>query len=298
MRPIEQMTVLVTGASDGLGRHVAGELAAAGAVVLLHSRDPERGRQLLDQIQDRTDDDRHRLYLADFSSLNEVHRLADQVTADNPRLDVLINNAGIGTGGLRDGQTREFSRDGHELRFQVNYLAAFMLTTRLLGLLRRSAPARVVNVASAGQAPIDFDDLALERGYSGVRAYGQSKLALIMFTFELAERLAGARVTATALHPATFMDTTMVRQAGVQPISTVEQGAEATLRLAVDPGLDGVTGTLLRRHAGNPGQRPGIRPGCPPAPVGAVRAPGRPGRQPGRVALTQPLGNARLAELG
>ena len=140
----------------------------------------------------------------------------------NDRLDILINNAGIGTA----GGVREVSADGFELRFAVNYLAGFLLTRLLLPLLRASAPARIVNVSSAGQSPIDFADVMLTRGYSGTRAYCQSKLAQVMHTIDLAAELAGSGVAATCLHPATYMNTTMVRRAGITPVSTVEEGAE------------------------------------------------------------------------
>ncbi|MQB02428.1 MAG: SDR family NAD(P)-dependent oxidoreductase, partial [Actinobacteria bacterium] len=158
------------------------------------------------------------------------------------------NNAGIGGG--KAGSPREESVDGYELRFAVNYLAPFLLTNRLLPLLRRSAPARIVSIASAGQAPIDFTDVMLRRGYDGWRAYRQSKLAQVIFTFELAERLRadGERgVTVNALHPATFMNTKMVHERVGYALSTVEDGVEATLRLAISPDLDGVTGRYFDR---------------------------------------------------
>jgi NAD(P)-dependent dehydrogenase (short-subunit alcohol dehydrogenase family) len=240
MRPAPELTVLVTGATDGLGRSVAGQLAAAGATVLLHGRDPARGEQVLREMRERTENDQLQLFLADFSSLDEVGRLADEVAAEE-RLDVLINNAGVG-GGPRGERERSLSRDGHELRFQVNYLAGFLLAGRLLPLLRRSAPARIVNVASAGQMPLDFDDVMLERGYDGMRAYRQSKLAQIMFTFELAERLGPSEITVNALHPASLMNTKMVLESFGSARTTVEEGADATLRLATSPELDGVTG--------------------------------------------------------
>jgi NAD(P)-dependent dehydrogenase (short-subunit alcohol dehydrogenase family) len=128
------------------------------------------------------------------------------------------------------------------MRFAVNYLAGFALTMRLLPLLRASAPARIVNVSSAGQQALDFDDVMLTSGYSGARAYRQSKLAQILFTVDLAQRLEGSGVTVNCLHPATYMATTMVREAGVSPWSTIEEGAEAILKLAISPELEGRSG--------------------------------------------------------
>jgi NAD(P)-dependent dehydrogenase (short-subunit alcohol dehydrogenase family) len=235
---LQGKTALVTGSTDGVGRMVATRLAAAGATVLVHGRDAARGEALVVEIAQAGG--KARFHRADLASLDETRRLADAVLRDTPRLDIFISNAGVGTGGP-DG-ARETSADGHELRFAVNYLAGFLLTRKLLKLLRASAPARIVMVASAGQAPLDFSDLMLTRGYSGAQAYRQSKLAQIMFTMDLAQELAGSGVTATCLHPATYMATTMVRLAGVTPWSTVEQGAEAILNLAAAPALEGRTG--------------------------------------------------------
>lgn len=180
------------------------------------------------------------MLLADLSSLAEVRRLAGAVRAGTDRLDILISNAGVGTGG--EGAKRQVSADGYEMRFAVNYLAGFLLSSELLPLLKASAPARIVNVASAGQQAIDFDDINLARDYSGVRAYCQSKLAQILFTIDLAEQLEGSGVTVNALHPASYMDTTMVRQAGITPWSSVETGADAILNLAISPALEGRSG--------------------------------------------------------
>ncbi|RUZ61542.1 SDR family NAD(P)-dependent oxidoreductase, partial [Mesorhizobium sp. M7A.F.Ca.US.003.02.2.1] len=180
------------------------------------------------------------LLVADLSSLAEVRHLAEAVRARTNRLDILINNAGIGTAG--QGAKRQVSADGYELRFAVNYLAGFLLTSELLPLLKASAPARIVNVASAGQQAIDFSDVMLTRSYDGVRAYCQSKLAQILFTVDLAEQLKGTGVTVNALHPASYMNTTMVRQAGVTPWSSVETGADAILNLATSPTLNGKSG--------------------------------------------------------
>jgi NAD(P)-dependent dehydrogenase (short-subunit alcohol dehydrogenase family) len=212
------MIVLITGATDGLGRGLARALDADGHTVLVHGRSEQRIADTVAELSDRT-----RSYRADLASLAEVRRLADEVLEHEPELDVLVNNAGIGTEG-----GREESADGYELTFAVNYLAGFLLTRRLGDL-----PRRVVNVASAGQAPIDFDDVMLERDYSGSRAYGQSKLAQIMFTFDLTDD--GA--TAVALHPATYMPTKMVSS----PISTLEEGIEATQRLVTAPAAE-ITG--------------------------------------------------------
>ena len=241
MRSVDEAVILVTGSTDGLGKSTARDLAAAGATVLLHGRDPERGDAAVREIREETDNDRLHYYVADFSSLEEVHWLADEVAADHDRLDVLVNNAGIGAG--RRGETsRDLSRDGYELRFAVNYLAPFLLTRLLLPLVRRSAPARIVNVASAGQSPISFDDVMLERGYDGMRAYAQSKLALVMFTFDLAEELEGTGLIANSLHPASLMDTKMVFETFGSASSSVREGTDATVRLAISPELRRVTG--------------------------------------------------------
>ena len=240
MKPIEEQTILITGATSGLGEALAKALAGRGATLLLHGRDPERGLETVRKIKEMTGSDKIQFYRADLSSLREVNELARQIIADASRLDVLINNAGVGFG--KDAAKRELSQDGYELRFAVNYLAPYLLTERLTSLLKASTPARIVNVASVGQAPLDFDNIMLTRGYSGVTAYRQSKLAMIAWTFDLAERLAGTGVTVNALHPASLMPTKMVLEAGWQTMSSVEEGLKATLRLVIDPALENVTG--------------------------------------------------------
>jgi len=247
VRVLPETTVLVTGATDGLGLAVARRLAAQGATLLLHGRDPRRLDAAAEQVQ-AAGAGAVRTYLADFASLTEVRQLAAEVEATTPHLHVLINNAGIGSG-RPEGTTRQESRDGYELRFAVNYLAGFLLTMRLLPLLRRSAPARIVNVASIGQSPIDFDDVMLERDYRGVRAYGQSKLAQIMFGMSLAERLPPREVTVNSLHPATYMPTKIVLEEIGQTVDRLEDGVEATVRLAVSPELEGVSGRFFDRAA-------------------------------------------------
>jgi NAD(P)-dependent dehydrogenase (short-subunit alcohol dehydrogenase family) len=236
MRDPTEATVLVTGATDGLGRRVALELAGRGAKVLLHGRSRERCEGVVEQVRRHTGGQEPRYYLADLSSLGAVRGLAEQIFSEHDRLDVLVNNAGV------IATEREETEDGLELTFAVNYLAHFLLTNLLVPLLRDSAPARVVNVSSAGQSSVDFGNVMLERGYDAMRAYTQSKLAQVMFTLELAERLRGIEVTTNALHPATLMDTKMVLETFGRASSSVREGAEATVRLAVSPELEGVTG--------------------------------------------------------
>jgi len=235
-------TVLVTGATDGVGRYVAGKLAAAGASVLIHGRDSERANALVDRVR-REGRGEAVFYPADLSSLADTRRFAEKVLAEHRRLDLFISNAGIGSQSL--GPERRTSADGHELRFAVNYLSGFLLAHLLLPLLKASAPSRIVNVASLGQQPLDFDDVMLTRGYSGTRAYAQSKLAQIMFTIDLAAELAGSGVTVNSLHPATYMDTTMVRAGGITPVSTVAQGGDAILHLAAGDDVAGKSGLFF-----------------------------------------------------
>ena len=244
MRPLDEQTILITGGTDGLGRALAGELAGGGARVLVHGRDNRRGLETVEKIREETGNGDVHWLRADFASLVEVRGLTDQVIAEYDELHGLVNNAGIGTALPGDGRRVE-SRDGYELRFAVNYLAGYLLTRRLLPLLARSAPARIVSVSSLGQAPIDFDDVMLERDYSGVQAYRQSKLAQVMMTYDLAEELDPGAVTANCLHPGTYMPTKMVRAAGVTPVTALEDGVAATRRLVADPELDGITGRFF-----------------------------------------------------
>jgi NAD(P)-dependent dehydrogenase (short-subunit alcohol dehydrogenase family) len=242
----DQRTILVTGATDGLGRALAGRLAAEGATLILHGRDPDKLDRTSADIREAYGVPRPRTVLADLAELAQVRRLATDVRETTARLDVIVSNAGIG-GGEPDGRTRRTSVDGHELRFAVNYLAGFLLTLELLPLLRRCAPARIVNVASIGQHPIDFDDLMIERDYSGTRAYGQSKLAQIMSGLELATRLPAAHVTVNSLHPATYMPTKMVLQEIGYTIDTIDEGVASTHRLVSGADLATTTGGFFDR---------------------------------------------------
>ena len=232
-------TALITGSTDGVGRYVAAKLAASGAKVLIHGRDRERAKSLIDEIVGQG----HAaptFYQADLSSMAGTRKLAEAVLADHERLDLFISNAGIGS--RTQGAERRTSADGHELRFAVNYLSGFLLAHLLLPTIKASAPSRIVNVASLGQHPVDFDDVMITKGYNGARAYAQSKLSQIMFTVDLANELKGSGVTVNSLHPATYMNTTMVREGGITPISTVEQGGEAILHLAVGDDMAGKSG--------------------------------------------------------
>jgi NAD(P)-dependent dehydrogenase (short-subunit alcohol dehydrogenase family) len=250
MRDLEQETILVTGATDGLGKRVASELAQRGAAVLLHGRNMERLQTTLEEVGRESGSERLGSYQADFTSLRDVRELARRILSDEESLDVLVNNAGI------ISRERADSEDGYELTFAVNYLSHFLLTSLLVGRLLDSAPARIVNVASAGQSPMNFEDPMLERDYDAMKAYSQSKLAQIMFTFELSERLSDKGVSVNALHPASLMDTKMVRKTFGRSMSTVEEGAEATVRLAAAPDLEGVTGRYFdgKREARADGQ--------------------------------------------
>jgi NAD(P)-dependent dehydrogenase (short-subunit alcohol dehydrogenase family) len=245
-------TVLITGSTDGVGRHVAARLSAAGAQVLIHGRDTARAKSLTEDIK-RAGHQAPVFYQADLSSLAGSRELAAMVTADHERLDVFVSNAGIGS--QNGGPERRTSAEGHELRFAVNYLSGFLLAYLLLPLLKASAPSRIVNVASLGQHPIDFDDVMITKNYNGSRAYAQSKLSQIMFTIDLANELKGSGVTVNSLHPATYMNTTMVRAGGITPISTVEQGGEAILHLVSGDDVAGRSGLFfngLREAQANP----------------------------------------------
>ena len=229
-------TVLVTGSTDGLGKEVARQLGALGAFVIVHGRNQERGQDVVESIKAAGVGDAA-FHRADLASLSGVAALAEKIMETYDRLDVLVNNAAAVS-----GDQRQTSADGYELAFAVNYLAHFMLTYRLLPLLEASAPARIVNVSSMGQTPIDFADVMMEHGYNPGDAYRRSKLAQIMFTIDLAAELDANHVTVNSLHPARSMNTARVLNGGFQPLSSVEEGAEATMQLAVSPALVGRSG--------------------------------------------------------
>lgn len=236
-------TALITGSTSGLGREVAMRLGAMGAMVIVHGRNEERGAEVVDEINNAGPGNAI-FYRADLGSLVEVKALADRIKDQHGQLDLLINNAGIL--GANDEPRRE-STDGHELVFAVNYLSHFLLTRELLPLIEASAPARIVNVASVGQRPINFDDVMMTANYNQTGAYSQSKLAQILFTISLAEQLDADKITVNSLHPATFMDTPMVSRIGGQPRATVEEGADAVMQLAVGTAIEGRTGLYFNQ---------------------------------------------------
>ena len=218
--------------------------AKLGATVLVHGRDSRRIDAVLGEVAKVTGRRDVKGYRADFTDLAEVRKFAEDVITDNERLDLLINNAGIGAGNVKaNSARREVSADGFELRFAVNYLAPFLLTRLLVPLLRQSAPSRIINVASIGQIPIDFGDVMLERRYESYDAYRQSKLGQIMDTIELATQLKESGITVNCLHPASLMNTKMVREWVGRPMSTVQDGVDALMHMATSPEFDQVTGT-------------------------------------------------------
>jgi len=244
---MEGKTVLITGGNSGIGLEAAVALAGLGARVAIVSRDAARGEAAVREVRRRSGRESVTLFVADLSKQDDVRGLAREAAEALPRLDVLVNNAGAIIG------ERELTVDGIETTFAVNHLAYFLLTHLLLDKLKASAPSRVVNVASEAhrRAAIDLDDLQGERGYSGWQAYGRSKLANIVFTYELARRLAGTGVTANCLHPGVVA--TNFGKSGSAPvrwlltlarpfIRTSSKGAETTVYLASSPEVEGVTG--------------------------------------------------------
>jgi NAD(P)-dependent dehydrogenase (short-subunit alcohol dehydrogenase family) len=244
-------TILITGATSGIGRATASALAKTGATIYCAGRDPERSEATVSTIQ--ADSGNQQVYglLADLASFEQIRNLADEVHQRTKRLDVLVNNAGAWF------MRRQLSQDGIELTFALNHLAYFLLTNLLLDILKSTAAeaseARIVNVSSAAHqgAKIHFDDLQFQHGYGGMRAYSQSKLANLLFTYELARRLEGTGVTANALHPG-FVASRFATNNG--PLAKIamrlarfiaispEQGAQTSIYLASSPEVKGVSG--------------------------------------------------------
>jgi NAD(P)-dependent dehydrogenase (short-subunit alcohol dehydrogenase family) len=232
--------VMVTGATSGLGRQLAERLACLGATVVVHGRDAGRVRDTCDAVARRGGTPMG--CVADFASLSEVAKAARTVNSGSLLyLDALINNAGVGPGG--PGAIRELSRDGHELRFAVNYLAPYLLTRALLPLLARGVDPRIVNVVSGSQVSIELDDLQMDRVYAGWTAYRRAKLALVSFTIDLAAEL-GDAARVVCVHPADLMPTRLVADTGLKPVSTLDQGANAVLAALMAPRSESPTGVF------------------------------------------------------
>lgn len=242
---------LVTGANAGLGKVTALELARMGATVIMVARSQARGEAALAEVRQGSGSDKVQLLLADLSSMATIRQLAATVQANYGRLDVLVNNAG---GIFKD---RQVSVDGYEMTFALNHLSYFLLTNLLLDLLKASVPARIVNVSSGAHAGsnINFNDIMLAKKYRSFEAYGQSKLANILFTYELARRLAGSGVTANALHPG-GVATEFATGEGlmgtifklIRPfLLTPEQGAQTQIYLASSPEVEGISGQYFAR---------------------------------------------------
>jgi retinol dehydrogenase-14 len=246
-------TILITGATNGIGLEAAVELARRGGRVVMVGRDPARTEAAMADVMTRSGSRDVSHLLCDFSSQASIRALAASVLSSLDRLDVLVNNAG----GVN--KARRLTVDGIETTFAVNHLGYFLLTNLLLDLLARSAPARVVTVASAShrQGTLDFDDLGLERGYSILRAYSRSKLANVLFAAELARRLAGTGVTSNSLHPGTVATNIWSgAPAWAKPLIQIlfrpfflsaKEGAATIVQLAAAPELAGVTGKYFEK---------------------------------------------------
>lgn len=244
---LEGKYVLVTGATSGMGKVTAQRLAEAGATVVLAGRNAEKTQATVQEIQQRTPQSDVRSLVADLSSLAQVRALAQAYRDANPRLDVLIHNAGGMFG------KRQLSADGQEMTFALNVFAPFLLTHLLLDTLQASAPARIITIASvqhAGQQ-VPFEDMTHEKGYKPLQVYGQSKLMAIMFTYALARRLQGKGVTANALHPGVVATNFGKEAGGVWPVLftimapvalSPEKGAQTTIYLASSPAVATASG--------------------------------------------------------
>jgi NAD(P)-dependent dehydrogenase (short-subunit alcohol dehydrogenase family) len=252
-RPMAGQVCVVTGATSGIGFVTARELAKAGASVVAVGRDSHRLSDTVSKISSEAPDGSVRGYLADLFLQSEVRRLSSQIVADHPQVHVLVNNAGA------IFSRRALTSEGFERTWALNVVAPFLLTQLLLGSLKHAAPARVVNVASAAHrgARLDFENLQGEESYGGYRAYGRSKLALVLSTYELSRRLLDTQVTANALHPGFVATRFGKNNPGAFGAATgfftalfgisSERGAQTSIFLASDPSVAGVTGKYFVR---------------------------------------------------
>lgn len=235
-------TVLITGATDGIGKQTALRLAEMGARVLLHGRNPEKGEKVRQEIISKSGNPMVELLIADLQSLKQVRQLASDVKKTTNRLDVLINNAGVYM------KKRRLSEDGFEMTFAVNHLAPFLLTNLLIDLLKQSAPARVVTVSSVGHKLVylNMADLQGKFFFWDWVAYCRSKLLNVLFTFELSERLKGTGVAANAVHPG-VITTNLLKKAKVGSSASIEDGADPLVYLATSSELNNVSGKYFDR---------------------------------------------------
>ena len=240
MVQLNDKTILVTGSTDGIGKQTALELAQMGATVIIHGRNENRVKSTMEEIRQSVRDAKLEPAVADFSSLKQVRQLASQIQSRFPRLDVLINNAGVYM------KKRVLSEDGYEMTFAVNHLAHFLLTNLLLELIKKSVPARIITVSSMvhTSAKLDFQNLNAEKHYDAYGSYALSKLANILFSKELAEQLHGVGVSSNSLHPG-VTGTKILRLAFPMKGASVKEGAMASVYLAVSPEIEGVTGSYF-----------------------------------------------------
>jgi NAD(P)-dependent dehydrogenase (short-subunit alcohol dehydrogenase family) len=242
--------VLITGGTSGIGKAAATALAGMGATVVITGRNEERGKQALQEIREESENDGVELILADLTVQDEVRRLAEELRERHNQLEVLVNNAGLVL------SERTETPDGIETQLAINHLAPFLLTNLLLDLLKESAPSRIVTVSSDAHrwAKIDLDDLQSRKRYRGMQVYGKTKLANIMFTYELAERLEGTGVTANCMHPGGVNTNFGNNQGGPMNLlfrlfkpfmRSPEQGADTLIYLASSPEVEGMTGKYL-----------------------------------------------------
>jgi NAD(P)-dependent dehydrogenase (short-subunit alcohol dehydrogenase family) len=238
---MKNRTVLVTGSTDGIGKETALQLARMGAEVLLHGRSQEKGVAVQEEINRRTGNDRLQFFRADLSSQKQVRKMAAEIWERHDRLHVLINNAGTFE------PERRITEDGLEKTFAVNYLAQFLLTHELLDLMKRSSPARVINVASIAHwsGSMDWSNLQGERRYEGFDAYARSKLAVVLFTYSLARHLKGSGVTANCLHPGVIKTKLLRAGFGDYPGGTPEKGARTSVYLASSAKVEGISGNYF-----------------------------------------------------
>ena len=251
-KSLKGKTAVITGGNTGIGKETAVDLATRGARVIIACRNLVKGKAAVKEIQERSGSTHVFLEKLDLASLDSVRKFAENILNSEPRLDILINNAGV------MACPYQKTEDGFEMQFGVNHLGHFLLTILLLDLLKRSAPSRIINVSSSahamGSGKINFDDIHFEKSYSGWGAYYNSKLANVLFIRELSKRLEGTHVTANSLHPGavstdlqrhSFLSSALLSPVRWYLFKTAEQGAQTTIYCAVSEEMEGVSGKYL-----------------------------------------------------